>query len=288
MTATTWTHLVRFIAEEDKQVHLGNVDVSKYPDVGLSTFKGQKVAVNLVTGSAFSGTVTEKVMHIERLLSPLDAKEVPIIRCLGLNYRDHAREANMPIPDDPVLFIKPRTAVASPFPSKIAIPKFAQDGTSDYEAELSLVISKDGRDIKMDDALDYVLGYTCSNDVSARKTQFLNSQWSFSKGLDGSCPIGPVLVSPAVIGDAGALKIKAIHNSSVVQDSNTNEMIFNIAHTISYLSKGTTLEQGTIIMTGTGPGIGCMRDPKVVLNHGDDMRVEIEKIGTLINEIYYE
>lgn len=97
-----------------------------------------------------------------------------------------------------------------------------------------------------------------------------------------------MLVSPSAIGNAGELNIKAIHNSNVVQDSNTREMIFNIAYTIAYLSKGTTLERGTIIMTGTGPGIGCMRDPKVVLNHGDDMRIEIEKIGTLINEIYYE
>jgi 2-keto-4-pentenoate hydratase/2-oxohepta-3-ene-1,7-dioic acid hydratase in catechol pathway len=200
MAPTTWTHLVRFIAEEDGQIHLGNVDATKYPDVGLSTFKGEKVAVNLVTGSAFSGTVTDKVMHIARvcilrtptftwaltrilkLLAPLSAKEVPIIRCMGLNYKDHAKEANMPIPKDPVLFIKPRTSVADPFPSKISIPEFAQDGTSDYEAELSLIISKDGRDIKVEDALDYVLGYTCSNDVSARATQFLNSQWSFSKG----------------------------------------------------------------------------------------------------------
>jgi 2-keto-4-pentenoate hydratase/2-oxohepta-3-ene-1,7-dioic acid hydratase in catechol pathway len=95
-------------------------------------------------------------------------------------------------------------------------------------------------------------------------------------------------VSPAVLGNAGTLNIKAIHNSNVVQDSNTREMIFSIATTISYLSKGTTLEQGTIVMTGTGPGIGCMRTPKVVLNHKDDIRVEIENIGTLINEIYYE
>jgi len=284
----TWTHLVRFIAEEDGLIHLGNIDASKYPDVGLSTFKGEKVAANLVTGSAFSGTVTEKVMHIKQLLSPIAASDVPIIRCMGLNYRDHAKEANMAIPKEPVLFIKPRTAVAGPFPAKIPIPKFAQDGSSDYEAELSFVISKDGRDIKEEDALDYVLGYTCSNDVSARNAQFLNSQWCFSKGLDGSCPIGPTLVSPSAIGDAGKLAIKAIHNSAVVQDSNTQEMIFDIAFTIAYLSQGTTLERGTIIMTGTGPGIGCMRSPKVVLKNGDDMRVEIEKIGTLINEIYYE
>lgn len=214
--APAWTHLVRFISEEDGQIHLGNVDANEYPDVGLSTFKGEKVAVNLVTGSAFSGTVTEKVLHIKhvcfsshfdsrrvqlqkharvknplaqpvltpgQLLSPLAASDVPIIRCMGLNYRDHAREANMAIPADPVLFIKPRTALAGPFPGKIAIPAFVQDGSSDYEAELSLVIAKDGRDIPVEKALDYVLGYTASNDVSARNAQFLNSQWSFSKGM---------------------------------------------------------------------------------------------------------
>lgn len=108
--------------------------------------------------------------------------EVPIIRCMGLNYRDHAKEANMAIPDTPVLFVKPRTALNGPWPAKINVPKVAQDGTSDYEAELSIVISKTGRDIAKEDAMDYVLGYTSSNDVSARAQQFKNSQWSFSKG----------------------------------------------------------------------------------------------------------
>lgn len=108
--------------------------------------------------------------------------EVPIIRCLGLNYKDHAREANMPIPDVPVLFLKPRTAINGPYPAKINVPKIAQDDTSDYEAELSFIIGKTGRDISAADALDYVLGYTCSNDVSARTQQFKNSQWCFSKG----------------------------------------------------------------------------------------------------------
>jgi len=256
--------------------------------VGLSIFNGEKVEAKLVTGSAFSGTVTSKSMHIKQLLSPIAMSEVPIIRCMGLNYRDHAKEANMPIPTDPVLFIKPRTALNGPFPAKINVPAFAQDNTSDYEAELSIVISKDGRDIAEEDAMDYVLGYTSSNDVSARKTQFLNSQWSFSKGLDGSCPIGPILVAPSAIGDPHNLVIKAIHNESVVQDSNTKEMIFDIPKTIAYLSKGTTMERGTIIMTGTGPGIGAMRDPKVVLNHGDDIRIYVDKIGTLINKVYYE
>lgn len=108
--------------------------------------------------------------------------EVPIIRCLGLNYKDHAREANMPIPNEPVLFIKPRTALNGPHPAKINIPKIAQDGTSDYEAEMCFVISNTGRDIPKEQALDYVLGYTVGNDVSARAQQFKNSQWCFSKG----------------------------------------------------------------------------------------------------------
>lgn len=118
-----------------------------------------------------------------QILSPIGMDEVPIIRCMGLNYRDHAREANMPIPDVPVLFIKPRTALNGPFPAKINVPQIAQDGTSDYEAELSVVLSKTGRDIPEEEAMDYVLGYTASNDVSARAQQFKNSQWSFSKGL---------------------------------------------------------------------------------------------------------
>ena len=214
-----------------------------------------------------------------KLLPPIDARDVPLIRCLGLNYSDHAKEANMPAPKEPVLFVKPRTSLCGSYPQKIVIPKFVQDGTSDYEAELTFIISRDGRDIPEKDAMSYVLGFTCGNDVSARTQQFKNSQWSFSKGFDSAAPIGPTLVSPEALGDPHKLKIQAIHNGSVVQDSNTKEMIFGIQKTVSFLSQGTTLERGTVIMTGTPPGIGAMRDPKVVLRHGDDMRVYIAGIG---------
>ncbi|KAL4810598.1 hypothetical protein BDV18DRAFT_155210 [Aspergillus unguis] len=286
--APNWTHLVRFIAEEDGQVHLGQVDATQFPDVGLAVLNKKKITAKEIKGTAFDGVVSDKVLTVEKLLAPISMEEVPIIRCMGLNYRDHALEANMPIPDVPVLFVKPRTALSGPHPAKINIPKIAQDGTSDYEAELTIILSKTGKDISEEDAMDYVLGYTSSNDVSARAQQFKNSQWSFSKGLDYSCPIGPVLVSPSAIGDPHQLTIKAIHNGNTVQDSNTREMIFNIPQTIAFLSQGTTLEKGTLIMTGTGPGIGAMRNPKVVLNHGDDIRVEIEKIGTLVNTVHYE
>ncbi|KAH8701914.1 hypothetical protein BGW36DRAFT_314563 [Talaromyces proteolyticus] len=286
--ASSWTHLIRFIAEEDGQVHLGQIDAEKFPDVGLAVYEGKKLSARLITGTIFDGVLSDKVLHVATLLSPIGVEEVPIIRCMGLNYRDHAREANMPIPDVPVLFIKPRTALNGSFPAKVPVPQIAQDGTSDYEAELSFIISKSGKDIPEDKALEYVLGYTASNDISARAQQWKNSQWCFSKGFDGSCPLGPVLVSPSALKDPHSLQIKAIHNGSTVQDSNTREMIFRIPEIISFLSSGTTLERGTVIMTGTGPGIGAMRNPKVVLNHGDDIRVEIENIGTLINQIYYE
>jgi dihydroxyacetone synthase len=120
-----------------------------------------------------------------QLLSPIASEEVPIIRGIGLNYYDHAKEANLPIPDEPMLFIKPRTALIGPSPSSIKIPPFVQDGTSDYEAELAVVLSESGRDIPEASALDYVLGYVCSNDVSARRQQFKDSQVSFSKGKNG-------------------------------------------------------------------------------------------------------
>ena len=216
-----WTHLVRFQAKEDGQEHLGQIDAAKVPDLGLALDRGEPVAAKLIEGDAFQGTVSDRTLTIGTLLAPLRIDEVPIIRCMGLNYRDHAREAKMAIPDTPVLFIKPRTALAGPAPARLNVPKIAQDGTSDYEAELALVIGKTGRDIPKEKALAYVLGYTASNDVSARAQQSKNSQWCFSKGLDASCPIGPVLVAPSAIADPHALDIKAILNGAVVQDSNT-------------------------------------------------------------------
>lgn len=199
----------------------------------------------------------------------------------------------MPIPKEPVLFIKPRTSLSGPYPAKIVVPKIAQDGSSDYEAELTFVITRDCKDVPESKAMDYVLGLTCGNDVSARTEQFRNSQWSFSKGMDYSAPIGPALVRPNALAGEGGDKldlhqvgIKAIHNGSEVQASNTREMIFTIQQTVAFLSQGTTLERGTVIMTGTPPGIGTLRDPKVVLRSGDDMRVWIEGIGELKRSIF--
>ncbi|KAB8269038.1 hypothetical protein BDV30DRAFT_230131 [Aspergillus minisclerotigenes] len=283
----SWTHLIRFVAVQDGLVHLGQlVDTSR--DVGRDSVDGVEIAAYVIDGTIFDGRVTKEVMHAKQLLSPVSREECNYIRCLGLNYMDHAKEANMALPKAPILFTKPRTALIGPHPAAINIPKCAQDGSSDYEAELCLIIGKTGRDIPEEEALDYVLGYTASNDVSARNMQLLTAQWSFSKGLDGSCPIGPVLVAPSVIKDPQTLSIKAIHNGATVQDGHTKDMIFSIKKQISYLSQGTTLEAGTLFLTGTPAGIGFFRDPRVVLKDGDEISIEIDQIGTLVNKVRYD
>lgn len=148
-------------------------------------------------------------------------------------------------------------------------------------------MARDAKDVKAEDALDYVLGFTASNDISSRKIQLSGSQWCFSKSMDGSCPIGPVLVKPSEL-EASRLAIKAIVNGQIVQDGNTKDFIFSVRQLIAYFSQGTTLRKGSLILTGTPAGIGYFRQPRVVLRDGDDMRVSIEGIGTLINKIEYQ
>ncbi|KAJ5734892.1 uncharacterized protein N7483_000017 [Penicillium malachiteum] len=289
----SWTHLIRFIAVEDSEIYLGQL-VDSSQDIGLDSLNGKEISAHLIEGNIFDGTVTDQVFHVKRvslakpessethikspcrikyflnqkkahtdrefeylkLLSHVSREQCDYIRCLGLNYADHARECNLELPNTPIVFTKPRSALSGPYPAVINVPKCAQDGTSDYEAELCLVIGKTGRDIPEEKALEHVLGYTASNDVSARGLQRANAQWSFSKGLDGSCPI--VLVALSIITDPQALTIKAIYNGATVQDGHTRDMIFDVKKQISYLSQGTTLEAGTIILTGTPAGIGCL------------------------------
>ncbi|ENH73248.1 Fumarylacetoacetate hydrolase domain-containing protein 2 [Fusarium oxysporum f. sp. cubense race 1] len=303
---TNWTHLIRFRAVEDGQVHLGQlVDTSR--DVGIDCLNGVEVKAFLINGDVFNGTVTQNIFTVDhvrykpipntherlikifaKLLSPVSREQCNYIRCLGLNYRDHAEEGGFPIPDELEVFTKPRFALTGPYPAAVTIPRCAQDGTSDYEAELCVIIGKTGRDIPEDKALEYVLGYTASNDVSARTLQLAVKQWSFSKGLDNSCPIGPVLVSPSVIDDPQTLGVKAIYNGQTVQDGNTKNMIFSVRKQIASLSRGTTLEVGTVVLTGTPAGIGYFHKPRVSLEAGSQIEIQIEKIGTLVNKVKYD
>jgi 2-keto-4-pentenoate hydratase/2-oxohepta-3-ene-1,7-dioic acid hydratase in catechol pathway len=193
------------------------------------------------------------VVDVKMLLAPLARSDIRTVRCLGLNYAQHAKESNMALPKYPVLFFKPVTAITGPF-DDIPVAAVAQEGEGlDYECELVVVIGKEARDVPESRALDYVLGYAVGNDVSHRDWQLKRGagQWGLGKGFDGFAPLGPGVASRAVIPDPNALSISTKLNGKTVQSSSTKDMIFGVAQTIAFLSQGTTLLPGDMIFTGT-------------------------------------
>jgi 2-keto-4-pentenoate hydratase/2-oxohepta-3-ene-1,7-dioic acid hydratase in catechol pathway len=210
------------------------------------------------------------------------------ILCIGLNYRDHAIEGGKAIPAEPVLFGKfPNTLVAAGDPIKI--PRVAQK--VDYEAELVIVIGKAGKHIPNDaSAFQYVGGYTCGHDVSARDWQFRGEekQWIIGKTFDTFAPTGPVLVTADELTDPHRLQVQLRLNGQTMQNSNTKEFIFGVPHLLHFLSQVMTLEPGDLIFTGTPPGVGIARKPQVLLKPGDVAEVEIEGIGVLKNPVVAE
>ncbi len=241
----------------------------------------------ILTGPLDALTSTGDTARVKRLLAPV---QPPNIFCIGLNYRAHAAESNSPIPETPVLFMKPTTALANPGDA-IRIPLCTQRGPEvDYEVELAVVIAKEVRNAPVEEALDCVLGYTVANDVSARRWQRHNGgQWIRGKGFDTFCPLGPVIVTAGLgedeIRDPQNLRLKTTVNDQVLQDSSTSDMIFSVAQIISFLSMDTTLLPGTVILTGTPPGVGFARKPPVWLSQGDTVSVEVERIGSLCNPV---
>jgi 2-keto-4-pentenoate hydratase/2-oxohepta-3-ene-1,7-dioic acid hydratase in catechol pathway len=201
---------------------------------------------------------------------------------IGLNYRDHAAESGQPIPEEPILFAKfANSVVGSGEP--IVLPDITRE--VDYEAELAVVIGRTASRVTADDALAYVAGYTCANDVSARDLQFRSSQWMLGKAIDTFLPTGPWLVTAEEIPDPQALAIRCRLNGRTMQESTTSQMVFGVAELIAYLSRTMTLEPGDIIATGTPPGVGFARTPPVWLGDGDEVTVEIEGIGALTNPV---
>ncbi|KIM74991.1 hypothetical protein PILCRDRAFT_827697 [Piloderma croceum F 1598] len=287
-----WNRLIRFVAVETSQVHIGQ-PVDPVLDVGLAVYQMQPVKAFEILGTALdpSAQVTSNVLTVKSLLAPLAREEVKLVRCLGLNYADHAAEANMPKPPAPVLFYKPVMSLTGPLASVI-IPKVAQPGKKhlpDYEVELTIVIGKPAKNVSEDEALDYILAYTGGNDVSFRYHQMRVSQWGFSKGFDNTTPIGPCLVSTSAIKDPQNLRLSCTVNGQVLQNGVTSDQLFTVRQTVSALSQGTTLEPGSIIMTGTPKGVGFVRKPPIYIKHGDDMRVWIGGgIGTLVNSVVEE
>lgn len=203
------------------------------------------------------------------------------------------KEGGRTPPPYPSLFFKPSTCVAA-YNEDIPIPKIAQEDQVDYEGELAIVIGKAGKNISEDDALPYIAGYCAANDVSARTWQrdpaFAGGvpQWCFSKGFDKYAPISPVLVSPEVVGAADKLQLKTWVNGELRQDTNTDDLLFGVKKIIAFLSQGTTLEKGTVILTGTPAGVAMGMKPPKYLKDGDVVEVRIEQLGSVKNKMAFE
>jgi 2,4-diketo-3-deoxy-L-fuconate hydrolase len=204
------------------------------------------------------------------------------IICVGLNYYDHAEEQGAELPEEPLLFAKWPTALIGPG-DPIVIPPLVTK--CDYEAELGVVIGARVRGVSKENALEAVRGYLCANDVSARDLQFKDGQWTRGKSVDTFCPVGPRLVPVEKISNPHDLRIRAIISGEVLQDSTTAKLIFGVDDVISHASQTMTLEPGDLILTGTPAGVGVFRDPQRLLQAGDEVTIEIERIGSLTNSV---
>lgn len=281
--------------------HAGNEDEEVVADVrvpanmigllkgGDTSLKAAQQAIAFVRSQL---EVNDKTLNQQGIVYALDRVSLlpPVLRpgkviCLGLNYRAHAAEAGLAVPDYPVLFHKVSGSLIGHL-RPIVVPRISSQ--IDYEGELAIIIGKRGKYIAEDEALSYVAGYTVANDVSARDLQFRTSQWTTGKMLDTFGPLGPALVTRDEVPDPHALAIKTTLNGQVMQDGNTAQMIFRIPYIVSYISEIATLEPGDVIMTGTPPGIGNTRTPQVFMKPGDTITVEIERLGVLSNPLVGE
>jgi 2-keto-4-pentenoate hydratase/2-oxohepta-3-ene-1,7-dioic acid hydratase in catechol pathway len=203
------------------------------------------------------------------------------IVCVGLNYRDHAEEQGVSLPEEPLLFAKWPNALIGPG-AAIVIPREVTQ--CDYEAELGVVVGTRVKGVSKENALEAVRGYVCANDVTARDFQFSDGQWSRGKSVDTFCPVGP-LVPAEEVPDPHALAIRTIVSGEVLQDSTTANLIFGVDDVISHIAKTITLDPGDLILTGTPAGVGVFRRPRRLLEPGDEVTIEIEGLGTLTNPV---
>jgi 2-keto-4-pentenoate hydratase/2-oxohepta-3-ene-1,7-dioic acid hydratase in catechol pathway len=261
--------ICRFI-DEQNQVCLGH----SYAD-GQATLLED-------AGGGFQAS--NKRINVNQLLMPVVPSN---IMGIGLNYHDHATETGAEIPKHPILFMKNLAAAIGP-DAPIHLPASCIDPPQvDFEGELAVVIGKPVKNVKAEHALDYVLGYTIANDVSARRWQKHGGggQWCKGKSFDTFCPLGPEIVTTDEISDPQTLTIQTKVNGELMQNGNTQDMIFSVAHIIEFLSEDATLAPGTVILTGTPSGVGYARDPRVFLKKGDVVEITIDKIGTLRNTV---
>lgn len=257
--------IARFKIQAEDRIALGVADGSGWCEV-RSLFD-----VDSRTGGLFS---EEEV----QLLAPVAP---PNVIAIGLNYREHARETGAALPERPVVFLKATSAVTGPA-APIRLPALAPSKV-DLEAELAIVIGKTARNIGEEDVDEYVLGYTCGNDVSARDCQLeLDVQWARGKSFDTFCPLGPWIETEL---NPDNLGIRSTIDGTTLQESRTRDMIFSCRQLVSFLSRCMTLLPGTVILSGTPPGVGMARHPPVYLKDGNEVAVAIEGIGTLANPV---
>jgi 2-keto-4-pentenoate hydratase/2-oxohepta-3-ene-1,7-dioic acid hydratase in catechol pathway len=315
--APNWDRLIRFVATDGRELRGQPILPSADFDVGTATEEtGLKAKVIDVKNNDIfdpATKVTDEEVTVKKLLGPVTVDEVPIIRCIGLNFIKHSKLTSLPskprnlrtkshpkvqeggrtLPPYPSTFIKANTCL-NDHGAPIVIPKIAQDNQADYEGELCFIISKDCKDVSNAEAYDYIGGYTSGNDVSSRKLQRdpllagTVPQWNFSKGFDTYAPLGPQLVSTKVIPDPSKLHLKTIVNGELRQNSGIDDLCFKIPTLVSYCSQGTTLKKGTVFMTGTCAGVGyAMKNPQF-LKPGDVVEVNLSpEIGTLRNTVEY-
>jgi 2-keto-4-pentenoate hydratase/2-oxohepta-3-ene-1,7-dioic acid hydratase in catechol pathway len=255
-------------------------------ETGFAALQADGSAWKLAGDIYASPKISQEKVEVSKLLAPI--KPASII-CIGLNYRRHAEEAGAKLPEYPVVFFKGINTLQNPGDA-IEIPTHMRSDEVDYECELAVVIGRACKNVSRVNALDHVLGYTCCNDVSARDWQLKRGggQWCRGKSFDTFSPLGPVLVTCDEIPNPNALKIRTVLNGQVMQDWNTNDMIFDVAALIEFLSGSTTLLPGTVILTGTPHGVGMAQKPPRWLKAGDSVTIEIEKIGALTNSVVDE
>lgn len=227
--------------------------------------------------------VTDERLAVDRLLAPVVPTD---ILCIGLNYKEHAEETGAIVPKNPMLFMKGSNTLNDPG-APIYLPR--RSDQVDYEAELAVIIGKTAKYVSRDNAMEYVLGYTCANDVSARDWQkdrdLGGGQFTRGKGFDGFCPLGPWIVTRDEIPNPNALRLRTLLNGQVMQDHTTGDMIWDVPALIESLSSTMTLRPGAVILTGTPQGVGFARTPPVYMRDGDTVVVEIEGIGRLENPV---
>jgi 2-keto-4-pentenoate hydratase/2-oxohepta-3-ene-1,7-dioic acid hydratase in catechol pathway len=268
--------------------------ISKFPDLKNVPVTVSQIIEFAETGKEALASLLDRTyvydslfLHEESLTYGPCVPHAQKIICIGLNYRRHADECNLPRPTSPILFSKFNNALAG-HNEMVRLP--SKSSKVDYEAELAIVIGKKAKNVRVENALSYVYGYCTANDFSARDLQMKTSQWLLGKSCDGFSPIGPYLVSKEEVNNPNELRVQTYVNGELRQNSSTSDMIFNCEQLISYISEHLTLYPGDLILTGTPEGVimGYPEEKQVWLKEGDELSIEIEKLGRLTNKLVKE